>query len=77
MREVNSVLWVSLILIAWGIGRGIYDVSTGEALFRTPDGGTLLLLGILFGSVGQALFRLQARLIFLESRKSTQERSPS
>ena len=69
MREVNGVLWVSLILIAWGIGRGIYDVANGGTFFQVPDGGTLLLLGLLFGSVGQALFRLQARLIYLESRK--------
>ncbi len=77
MREVNGVLWVSLILIFWGLGRSIYDVYSGQGFFRGPDGGTLLLFGILFGTVGQALFRLHTKLTFLERRQTQREGSQS
>ena len=73
MREVNGVLWASLILIVWGLGQPIYDVYTGQSFFRVPDGGTLLLLGIMFATLGQALFRMQAKLALLERRAATRD----
>ncbi len=73
MREVNGVLWASLILIVWGLGQSIYDVYTGNNFFHVPDGGTLLLLGIMFATLGQALFRVQAKLAFLERQAARKD----
>jgi hypothetical protein len=73
MREVNGVLWASLILIVWGLGQSIYDVYTGHSFFHVPDGGTLLLLGILFATLGQALYRVQAIVLLLERRAATKD----
>jgi hypothetical protein len=61
---------VTIILILWGLV-GLIVESVSEDVRITPrglSGSTLLAMGLLFGAVGQVLFRLALRIEILELR---------
>jgi hypothetical protein len=72
MGYINRLLWVSIVLVGWGLIGLIADmVKEGAGARITPSGlpgATLLTIGILFGAVGQILIRLVAKIDVLEQR---------
>jgi hypothetical protein len=71
-KSVNGLLLASLLLVIGGLATLILEaVGLGSQVSRpAPSGGTLLLVGVLFGAVGQIMLRQNARIEALERRLS-------
>ena len=67
-RGANTVLWASMICIVWGIVQFVIEIASGQPVGRGPNGETLILIGVLSGLNGQALFRLALKVEALEAR---------